>query len=272
MADEGMIDELDHSKIPNARKNFEPSFASQILDPSFAYSVPYAMTYTGLAYRKDKVPAGVSVDSWAVLGNPALKGRTMLLDDIREVIGIGLVYLGYSVNSSDPAEINAAADQVIKWRGNVRGFDTEGYKAELASGESWVAQGYSSDVAQIIAGKGRSGAPGNANVGFALPKEGFAMAFDEMVVMKSAQRKDLEYAFINYVYDGDVAKATMECICGPCPVKPGLAQLDPGFRAMITLSPAQLNAGQVLRDFDDQPGVMELYNKAWDRIRAAEAR
>ena len=272
MADAGMIDELDHTKIPNARKNFEPSFASQILDPSFAYSVPYAMTYTGLAYRKDRLPAGVSVDSWAVLGNPALKGRVMLLDDIREVIGIGLVYLGYSVNSSDPAEINAAADQVIKWRANVRGFDSEGYKTEVSSGESWVAQGYSTDVAQIIAGKGKSGAPGNGDVGFAIPKEGFAMAFDEMVVMKSAPRKDLAYAFINYVYDGDVAKATMECICGSSPVKPGLAQLDPGFRAMITLSPAQLNSGQVLRGLDDQPGVMELYNKAWDRIRAAEAR
>ena len=270
MADAGMIDELDHSKIPNARKNFEPEFAFQILDPSFAYSVPYALTYTGLAYRKDKLPAGVAVDSWAVLGNPALKGRVTLLDDIREVIGAGLVYLGYSVNSSDPAEINAAADQVIKWRRNVRKFDSESYKAEVPSGESWVAQGYSTDIVQIMSG--RSGASAAEDVGFAIPKEGFLMSFDEMVVMKSASRKDLAYAFINYVYDGDVAKANMEYICGPSPVKPGLARLDPGFRAMITLSPAQLNAGQVLRGFDDQPGVMELYNKAWDRIRAAEAR
>ena len=266
MADGGMIDELDHSKIPNARKNFEPAFAFQILDPSFAYSVPYALTYTGLAYRKDKLPAGIAVDSWAVLGNPALKGRVTLLDDIREVIGAGLVYLGYSVNSSDPAEIAAAADQVIKWRSNVRKFDSESYKTEVASGETWIGQGYSTDVAQIMSGEG------NRDVGFAIPKEGFVMAFDEMVVMKSSPRKDLAYAFINYVYDGDVAKANLEYIRGPMPVKPGLAQLDPEFRAMISLTPAQLNAGQVLRDFDGQPGVMDIYNKAWDRIRAAEAR
>ena len=272
MADEGMIDELDHSKLPNVRKNFEPSFAFQILDPSFAYSVPYAMTYTGLAYRKDKMPAGVAVDSWAVLGNPALKGRVTLLDDIREVIGIGLVYLGYSVNSSNPAEIDAAADQVIKWRGNVRKFDSESYKTEVPAGETWIGQGYSSDISQLIFGKGRFGASARGDVGLAIPKEGFVMAFDEMVVAKSASRKDLAYAFINYVYDGDVAKANMEYICGPNPVKPGLAQLDPGFLSMISLTPAQLNAGQVLRGFDDQPGVMELYNKAWDRIRAAEAR
>jgi len=272
MAEEGMIDELDHSKLPNVRKNFESTFAFQILDPSFAYSVPYAMTYTGLAYRKDRLPAGVAVDSWAVLGNPAVKGRVTLLDDIREVIGIGLVYLGYSVNSSEPGEIAAAADQVIKWRCNVRKFDSESYKTEVPSGETWIGQGYSTDVAQVMSGKGKSGASARGDVGFAIPKEGFVMAFDEMVVTKSASRKDLAYAFINYVYDGDVAKANMEYICGPCPVKPGLAQLEPGFRSMITLTPAQLSAGQVLRGFDGQPGVMELYNKAWDRIRAAEAR
>ena len=102
MAKEGMIDKLDHSRIPNVRKNFDKAFASQIIDPTFEYNVPYAVTYTGLAILTNKVPAGVDVSSWAVLGESAFKGRVTLLDDIREVIGAGLMYLGYSVNSTNP--------------------------------------------------------------------------------------------------------------------------------------------------------------------------
>ena len=127
-------------------------------------------------------------------------------------------------------------------------------------------------MTQVIVGDEEAGAPARDDVGFALPKEGFAIAFDEMVVAKSAKRKDLAYEFINYIYDGDVAKVNMEYICGPNPVKPGIDQLDPEYRDLIVLNPEQLKRGQLIKSFDGQQAVMDLYNKAWDRIKATEAR
>ncbi|MGN0833027.1 MAG: spermidine/putrescine ABC transporter substrate-binding protein [Kiritimatiellia bacterium] len=271
MAKEGMIDPIDHAKCPNVRKNFDQSFASQILDPTFAYNVPYAVTYTGFMYAKDKIPEGADVASWKILENPALQGRVSFLDDIREVIGAGLMALGYSVNSTKAAEIDAAVAQVLKWRANIRKFDGESYKTEVPSGATWVGHGYSTDTTQVIVGDEESGAPARDDIGFALPKEGFSIAFDEMVVAKNARRKDLAYAFINYIYDGDVAAANMEYICGPNPVRPGIEQLDADYRQLIVLDAETIARGQVLRHFDD-PAVMELYNKAWDRIKATEAR
>ena len=272
MAKEGMIEKLDHSKIPNVKKNFDASFATQIIDPEFTYNVPYAVTYTGFLYLKDKVPEGVDVASWTVLENAAVKGRVTLLDDIREVIGAGLMSLGYSINSTDPKEIEAAAEKVLKWRANIRKFDAESYKTEVPTGATWVGHGYSTDSTQVIVGDEEAGAPAREDIGFALPKEGYSIAFDEMVVAKDAPRKDLAYAFINYIYEGEVAKANMEFICGPNPVKPGIEALDPDYRALIVLSPDQLKRGQVLKGFDDRPEVMELYNTAWDKIKATEAR
>ena len=272
MAREKMIDALDHSKIPNVRKNFDVSFATQILDPDFKYNVPYAVTYTGFAYLKDKIPAGADVASWSILSSEARKGRISMLDDIREVIGAGLMSLGYSVNSTNPNEINAAADQILKWRANVRKFDAESYKTEVASGATWLGHGYSTDINQVIVGDEESGAPARDDIGFALPKEGYSIAFDEFVVASGAKRKDLAYAFINYIYDGEVSKVNMEYICGPNPVKPGIDALEPDYRALIVLSPALLKKGQVLKSFDGQPAVMELYNKAWDRVKATEPR
>jgi len=269
MAKEGMIDKLDHSKLPNVRKNFDRRFAQQIIDPSFAHSVPYAVTYTGFCYIKDKIPSGFDVRSWSVLGAPDLKGRISLLDDIREVIGGGLMYLGYSINSANPEEIDKAVEQVLKWKTNIRKFDAESYKTEVASGAITLGQGYSTDVAQLIVGDEDEGVKPRPDIGFALPKEGFAIAFDEMVVASASKQKDLAYAFMNFIYEPEIAKENMEYICGPNPVAPAINALDEDFRKIIILDDATLRRGQLLKGFDD-PKTIELYNKAWDRIKAGK--
>lgn len=267
MADEGLIVRLDHAKMPNVKRNFDPAFASQILDPSLAYNVPYAVTYTGFLYMKDKIPEGADVASWTILENPALRGKVTLLDDIREVIGAGLMSLGYSLNSVDPAEIDAAVAQVLKWRANIRKFDAESYKTEVPSGATWVGHGYSTDSAQVILGDEDEGIPAREDIGFALPKEGFSIAFDEMVLSASAPNPDLAYRFMDYLYDGEVAKENMEYIMGPCPVKPGIDALDADYRAQIVLDPETAARGQVIAPVD-----LALYNRAWDKIKATEAK
>ena len=271
MAREGMIDKIDHSKCPNVKKNFDPSFANQVVDPEFVYSVPDSVTYTGFMYDKGKIPEGVDVESWKILENPAMKGRVTLLDDIREVIGGGLMALGYSINSTNPAEIDAAVAEALKWRHNARKVDAESYKTEVAAGSIWVGHGYSTDAAQVIVGDEEEGMEPRDDIGFALPKEGFTISFDEMVVAKDAKRKDLAYAFINFIYEGEASKVNMEYLCGPNPVKPGLDLLDEETRNIVLLDPEILKRGQILKSIDD-PKVMELYNKAWDRIKATETK
>ena len=103
-------------------------------------------------------------------------------------------------------------------------------------------------------------------------REMLALMRDMNLEPKDAKRKDLAYAFMNYIYDGDVAAVNMDYIQGPNPVKPGIEQLDAGLRDIIILKPEQLAKGQVLRNLDDQPAVMELYNKTWDKIKATEAK
>ena len=270
MAREKMIIELDQTRLPNVTKNFDKSFTTQILDPTFRYNVPYAVTYTGFCYQKDKIPEGADPASWTILENPALKGRVTLLDDIREVIGAGLMSLGYSVNSTDPAEIDKAVEQVLKWKANVRKFDGESYKTEVPSGATYLGHGYSTDATQVIVGDEEEGTEPREDIGFALPKEGYTIAFDEMVIASGSKRPDLAYAFINYIYEPEVAAANMDYICGPNPVAPGIALLEEDYRKLIILDEETLAKGQVLKSFDDQPEVMELYNKAWDRIKATE--
>ena len=268
MANEGLIMELDHSKLPNVKKNFDESFKTQILDSSFKYNVPYAVTYTGFMYIKDKVPAGVDIATWKALENAEFKGKVTLLDDMREVIGAGLMSLGYSINSKNPDEINAAVDQVLKWKANARKFDSESYKNEVASKATWVGLGYSTDATQVILGEEEG--KERDDIGFVLPDEGFTIACDEMVISSKSENSDLAHKFIDFVYRSEVAKANMEYIMGPMPVKPGIEALDPEYRKKIVLSDELISKGHRLMPIDDDPAVKKLYDDAWDRIKATK--
>ena len=83
--------------------------------------------------------------------------------------------------------------------------------------------------------------------------------------------KQLGHGAVNYTDDyrwGDKAKANMEYIMGPMPVKPGIDALDADYRKIIILDPETIKRGQVLMTIEDDPAVKALYDKAWDRIKA----
>ena len=261
MKKNGMIQQLDHAKLPNVRKNFDAAYSSSILDPSFSFSVPYAVTYTGFAYRKDKI-GNAPIDSWKVFETTALKGRMSLLADMRETIGGALKSLGHSLNSTKKEEIDAAVKKVIEWKRNIAKFDNEQYKTAVASSEWFVGHGYSSDIIQIMLD--------DENVGFALPKEGFTTAFDEMVIAADSNQVELAHKFINFCYDPDVAAANMSEVCSPMPIAAAFPKLDEKLRKLVVLDAETLRRGEVLRDFDDQPEVRKMYIEAWDKVKAGK--
>lgn len=256
-----MLMKMDKSKLPNVTKNFDPAYYACILDKTMEYNVPYAVTYTGLAYRKDKI-GDAPIDSWKILENEALKGRISLLSDMRETIGAALKMLGYPLNTTDAKEIDAAVELVLKWKRNIAKFDNEQYKSAVASGEWFIGHGYSCDTIQIMLD--------DENVEFMLPKEGFSIACDEMVISADSKSPDLAHAFINYLYDPEVCKKNMESVCAPMPCAPALNSLDAKLKRLLCVDAQTLQRGEVLRDFDAQPEVRELYIKAWDKIKAGQ--
>ena len=261
MVRNGMLRELDHTKLPNVRKNFDAGYGACILDPSFKYNVPYAVTYTGFVYRKDKV-GSAPVDSWRIFGTAALKGRMSLMADMRETIGAALRTLGFSLNSTKQEELDKATALAIEWKQNIAKFDNEQYKTAVASGEFFVGHGYSSDAIQIMLD--------DANIGFALPKEGFTIAFDEMVIAADAPQPELAHRFIDFCYEPDIAAKNMTDVCAPMPIKPAFAKLDEKLRKLVLLDEATLKRGEVMLDFSDRPAIHKMYVTAWDKIKAAK--
>lgn len=261
MIQNNMLRPLNKELLPNVTANFDTSYRGVILDPKMIYNVPYAFSFSGVAYRKDKI-GDVAVDSWACFDNPAFKGHFSLLNDYRETIGAALKMLGYSLNTTNADELQKAQEVLLRWKKNIVGFDNEHYKTGLASGEFFLTHGYNCDIMQVMIDD-------SENIGFAFPKEGFAVACDEMAIPVTAKEVDLAHAFINFIYMPDNACRNIQYICAPMPNIQGLARLSEKYRdspALLPLPEIMANA-EVIKDLG---ATRALYLKIWDTIKAAE--
>jgi spermidine/putrescine transport system substrate-binding protein len=188
---------------------------------------------------------------------------------MRETIGAALKSLGYSINSEKKEEVDAAVKVVLEWKKNIAKFDNEQYKTAVASGEWFVGHGYSSDIIQTIMDDDKD------MIGFTLPKEGFTVCCDEMVIAADAPQPDLAHAFIDFLYDADICKANMASVCAPMPCAPAMKLLAADAKtaklaSLIAIDANVLAKGEVLKDFDGMPEVRKMYIDAWDRIKAGE--
>jgi spermidine/putrescine transport system substrate-binding protein len=254
---QGMLADLDHTKLPNL-KNIDSAVLAKVMDKTMEHSVPYTFAYAAIAVRKDKIKDAEA--SWAMFNRPALAGRVTLLDDMRESIGAALKSLGHSINTRDEAQLAAARDVLIRWKKNIARFDNEGYKAGIDSAEFHLVHGYSGDLFQVQIE--------NPKVEILIPREGVTIGCDEMVIPKTAKQATLAHAFINFLLDADIAAENMEWMGYYCPNKPALEKVSPEFlkNPAITI-PADLQARcEVIEDLGPD---LAKYTKIWDEVKAA---
>lgn len=272
MAKEGMIRPLDHSKCPSLKKNFYKPYAKLLPeDPELVYAAPYSSSPTILFFDPKVIPEGVDMGTWAVLDNPAFKGKITLLDDMREVIGAGLMYLGYSINSTNPEEINAAVNKVLEWKANVRKFDSESYKTEVANGMTYIGHGYGQVARQVILGEEEDGSDARADLKYAYPREGFTESCEEMVISADAKNPELAHKLIEFLYgEVEIGVENMTYVLGMLPSAPAIEALPVDIKAAVVCPEEIMARGQVLLGLEDIPGAMETYTKAWDRIKATK--
>ncbi len=150
---------------------------------------------TGIAYRKDKITE--RIDSWSVMWNPRYKDRIAMLDDVRETFGAALKLLGKSENTTDPDEIRAAAALLLEQKPLVKAYDSGAFDQMLLSGDAWIAQAYSGQIAKAIAE--------NPSIGYVIPKEGCTMFVDNLCIPRNAPHKELAHEFINFVLEAGAA-------------------------------------------------------------------
>ena len=197
-----MLMPLDHSKIPNMA-NIDKPFVDAPFDPGRKHTIPYMWGTLGVGYNKSKVEG--TPDSWKWLyDSDKYGGQVALLGDAMNVIGIALKYLGYSLNSVDPAEIKKAEELIIANKKNIKVFADDNGQDLLASGEVDMCMEWNGDIVQVMAE--------DDDLNYAVPTEGSLLWQDTMAIPTGAPHPENAHAFLNFVLDAKVGKGIAETI------------------------------------------------------------
>ena len=248
---------LDKSRLPNVWANLDRRFLRLPFDPENDYSVPYAWGTTGLAYRSDLVKG--PVDSWDVLFDRRYAGHIVLLDDMREAIGMALKKLGYSLNSTNPDEIRQARDLLLAQKPLVKGYNSSNFEEDLMAADAWIAQAYNGNLTFAIRDEPR--------LRYVIPKEGCTISVDSACIPKHAPHQGLALEFINYFHRPEV-NAEFINDCGfNSPNRYSARNVEEWIRQepAIFPTPASLIHCEFMRDLGP---VTALYDRYWTEIKA----
>ena len=190
MVKQDMLGPIDMSQIPNLG-NVDPQLLNQYYDPGNKYSVPYQWGTTALAYDKTAVP--FEPKSWADLWDPQFASHLVVLDDEREGIGMALQSLCFDKNSTDPAQLDQAKQNLIELKRNILLFNRDDPETSLITGETWAGLDYNGNASLAY--------QENPNIAYVCPTEGCGLWFDNLAVPKGAPHPDAAMAFLNFVLD-----------------------------------------------------------------------
>jgi spermidine/putrescine transport system substrate-binding protein len=252
----GTLMKLDHSLIPNL-VNLGPEWTNPGYDPGNQYSVPYVWWTTGIGYdtrRMEEVPTSSNV-----LWDPRYDNHISLMDDYAETMGLTLIQLGHSANTTDTTQLDQAIARLTEGKPLVRTW-TNDTIAAMTGGDIWVGMIWGSDLYQISLE--------NENIAYFIPEEGGVRGSDTMAIYSGAEHPIAAHLFINHMLDAQVSAANTNYIGY---MGPNLAAQE--FIEEYILEDPAVNPDKAvldkLEELLDLPNeVDELYLDRWQAYRA----
>jgi len=262
MVGHGLLGELDTNLLPNVTANLDYGRYGKVFSGGvLKWSVPYSLSATGIAYRRDVYEVKGDGDRrWNLLTYPVFRGRVCILNDMREVLGVGLIKRGYSPNTKSAKGLGRALEYAKDLKRHASKMDSVQYRVGLVSGETLAAMAYSCDVLQVLSENPES------PISFFIPEEGSTCCWDEMVVTRNADR-ELAHAFIDYLYRPEVAARNLGYVNGTVPNVGMWEYAEESMRTneWYRLSEDNLRRLHLIEDVGDAMGE---YVKAWDAFMA----
>jgi spermidine/putrescine transport system substrate-binding protein len=255
---EDMLHKIDMSKITNY-EHIGDDFKNLGYDPNNEYSVPYMWGTVGILYNKTMVDE--PVDSWNILWDEKYAKNLFMLDSQRDSIAVALKKLGYSLNTRNDAELEAAKQELIKQGPLVLAYVGDEVKDKMISGEAAMAVVWSGDAIYMRWE--------NEDLEYAIPKEGTNLWFDAMAIPKSSKNKEEAELYINFMTDPEIALRNTEYIGYSTPNVTAMQMLDEEIRNDPAAYP-DMDSLENCEVFEDVSDIISTYNRIWDEIKAAQ--
>lgn len=256
MIKEGMLEKLDKNKIPNMEK-VKQEYRKLVFDPTFEYSVPYTIGNIGIAYDKSKQE---KVESWADLWSEKNKGEVVMLDGSRFTMAIAMIKEGIDPNSTKKEDILKARDSLIAQKKIIKSYvGDDQAKDNLISGES--------KLTCIWGGEALLAKDENKNVEFVFPKEGAIFIFDNWVMPKVSENKELAQKFIDFMSRPEISARNCNVVKYGSPIEGARELMKDELKNSDIVFPAKevFEKGFILKDLGESN---EILQNAWTEMKA----
>ena len=218
MIAEDMLLPLDFDNIPNYQY-IDENLRNAAFDPENKYSVPYTWNTVGMIYNTKYVDES-DLTGWELLWNEKYAGKILMFGNSRDAFGIAQYLLGYSVNTTDKAELDACAQLLKEQKPVLQQYVMDEVFATMQNEEAWIAPYYAGDCLTMM--------DENENLDFFLPEDqGFNLFIDSMCIPTCAKEKEAAETFINFLCDPEIAAANMDWICYATPISAAKEFMDP---------------------------------------------
>ena len=221
---EGLAQKLDKSQIKNYA-NINPIYQGQFYDPTDEYTVPYGAGVQTIVYNPAKIK--VDVKGYGDLWNEAFKDDLAVIANYRVIVGMAEKVLGYSYNTNDLSEIEAAGEKLCELAPNIRLIKDDNVQDDLVTGEVNAAVMYTSQVTMAMLAK--------PDLKVVYPEEGIGFGIMGMFVPSKAPNAAAAHAFIDYILRPEISKQSFEYLGYYCTTKAADDLIDPEYRDFLVL-------------------------------------
>ena len=212
-----MLEELNFDNIPNY-SCVDEAFKNTSYDPENKYSVPYTWGTEGILYNTKYVDEA-DVTGWELLWNEKYAGKILMFGNSRDAFGITQYLLGYDVNTTDKAQLQACAAKLAQQQPVLQQYVMDEIFATMENEEAWIAPYYAGDCLTMI--------ENNPNLSFYLPADqGFNMFIDAMCIPTCCQEKEAAELFINFMCNPEISAANLDYIGYGTPISAAKEYLD----------------------------------------------
>jgi putrescine transport system substrate-binding protein len=270
-----IFQKLDKSKLANLA-NAWPVVTRQlaIYDPGNQFAANYMWGTTGIGYNVKMVQkilgADARIDSWDIVFKPENLAKFKdcgihMLDSADDIFPAALSYLGLDPNSTKQPDLEKAADLVAKIRPYVRKFHSSEYLSALATGEICLVVGWSGDIMQ--ARSRAEEAKNNIEIGYAIPKEGAQMFFDNLAIPADAKNLTEAYALIDYLYRPEVAAKNTDYLSYANGNLASQKLVGPKIFNDTNIYPDEATLAKLFVITARDPATQRVINRLWTKVK-----
>lgn len=260
MIENNLLAEIDFDQVPNI-KNIDPNYIKQSrdFDSENKYSVPYCVGTVGILYNKTMVDE--PVDSWDILWNDKYKDNILMQDSVRDAFMVALKKLGYSMNSTDPEELEEAKQALIDQKPLTQAYVVDQVRDKMIGNEAAIGVIYSGEAIYTQRE--------NSDLEYVIPKEGTNVWIDSWCILKDAPNKENAEKFINFLCRPDIALMNFEYITYSTPNTEARKLIEDDDIRNSTIAFPDLSQYKNLETFrylgEDAD---HLYNELWKEVKS----